>query len=306
MQAFRRLYSTHLPQPALVARTASTPLAVRLRRRKKFGNVPTGKSDAFPSGLTPTEHARYQRLLVTGKLTKANGNIVTEQDFFQQLYERRSRIRGLRTIKKDGQDVVQVVGQRVYLPNIIFRLVRNYTPPGQPYNPYEATFRIPQSVTKTDIRSYLMAVYGVKTTYIRTDNYISSIDRHGRQSFKTYKRAVVGLVDPFYYPHRLEDMSEEERQKKETWLEKAFGVQENRMARKIELLRISKRQGAAWELKAPYATKRSHILRIIAERREKREGLISNIVHDWQEKREAGERIKLEVVKKEIDTPTEA
>ncbi|KAJ2966781.1 hypothetical protein NUW54_g13706 [Trametes sanguinea] len=48
-------------------------------------------------------------------------------------------------------------------------MVRNHTPPGQPYNPYEATFRVPQSVTKTDIRSYLLAVYGVQTTYIRTD-----------------------------------------------------------------------------------------------------------------------------------------
>ncbi|EDR14659.1 uncharacterized protein LACBIDRAFT_163947, partial [Laccaria bicolor S238N-H82] len=96
-----------------------------------------------------------------------------------------------------------VLGKRVYLPNIIFKLVRNNTPPGMPYNPYEATFRIPHSVTKTDIRSYLAAVYGVKTTYVRTDNYISPVYRrlgYERKPFKTYKRAVVGLVDPFYYP----------------------------------------------------------------------------------------------------------
>ena len=55
----------------------------------------------------------------------------------------------------------EVVGQKIFLPNIIFKLVRNHTPAGQPYNPYEATFRVPPSVTKTDVRAYLLAVYGV-------------------------------------------------------------------------------------------------------------------------------------------------
>ncbi|KZT43067.1 hypothetical protein SISSUDRAFT_963123, partial [Sistotremastrum suecicum HHB10207 ss-3] len=98
-----------------------------------------------------------------------------------------------------------VVGQRIYLPNIIFRLIRNKTLPGQPYNPYEATFRIPNSVTKNDVRSYLLAMYGVETTYIRTDNYFSPLYRNYDRTQKTrrqytYKRAVVGLVEPFYYP----------------------------------------------------------------------------------------------------------
>ncbi len=46
-----------------------------------------------------------------------------------------------------------MVGEKVYLPNIIFRLVPNFTPLGKPYNSHEATFRIPQSVTKTDVRA---------------------------------------------------------------------------------------------------------------------------------------------------------
>ena len=297
MQVLRRLYSTGLPQPALAARTASTPLAVRLRRRKTLGDTPLGGTDARPSGLTPSEYVRYQRLLATGKLIKESGDMVTESEYFERVCQRHSRVRGFRTIRRDGQDIVKVLGQRVYLPNIIFRLVRNNTPPGQPYNPYEATFRIPQSVTKTDIRSYLLAVYGVKTTYIRTDNYISPIyPRIGnkRKPFKTYKRAVVGLVDPFYYPHRLEDMAEKERDERARWIEQTYQIQQHRAVQKYELLRLTKGGTKGWNFKEPFATKRSHILRLVAERREKREGVVSGIVQQWQEQRAKGERIALD------------
>jgi len=276
-------------------------LAVRLRRRKRLGATAPGETDARPSGLTPSEHARYQRLLATGKLIKENGDVVTESEYFERLYKRRSRIRGLKTIRRDGKDVVKVLGQPIYLPNVIFRLVRNQTPPGQPYNPYEATFRVPRSVTKTDIRSYLMAVYGVQTTYIRTDNYISPIYPrigHKRKAFKTYKRAVVGLVDPFYYPHRLEDMVEEKRQEREKWIEENYQIQQHRAVQKYELLRMTKGGSKGWNFKEPLATKRSHILRLVAERREKREALVSGIVQQWQGQRERGERISLQLDKK--------
>jgi len=198
-------------------------------------------------------------------------------------------LRGVKSVNKDGQKEAQVVGQPVYLPNIVFRLVRNFTPPGEPYNPYEATFRIPHSVTKTDIRSYLLAVYGVKATYIRTDNYLAPIPNRGQstQTYKSYKRAVVGLVDPFYYPHRLEDMPQEQRAEREEWVEKNFQIQENRQLRKLELLRIT--QGTV--LKAPFATKRSHVLRLIAERRQKREDTVAQIAGEWKDMRKKGEEI---------------
>ncbi|KZT52987.1 hypothetical protein CALCODRAFT_423048, partial [Calocera cornea HHB12733] len=99
-----------------------------------------------------------------------------------------------------------IVGQRIYLPNFVIRLVRNSSPPGRPYDPYMATFRVPRSLTKMDIKSYLLAVYGVETTFIRTENFVSQITRSAdggrkvRMSKRTYKRAFVGLVDPFYYP----------------------------------------------------------------------------------------------------------
>ena len=304
----RRLYSTKsptiLPAAARVARTVSTPLAVRLRRRKKFGPVAVGASDATPEGLTPSELARYQRLRAKGEATKEDGQDITESEWLQRLNDKRSRIRGIRITQRDGVEEKKVVGRRVYLPNIIFRLVRNNTPSGQPYNPYEATFRIPNSVTKTDVRSYLLSVYGVKTTYIRTDNYISPIYRklgHKRKPFKTYKRAVVGLVDPFYYPHRLEDMEQKERSEREKWIEDNFQIQATRAIQKYELLRLTKGQAKGWKWKEPMVTKRSHILRLVAEKRARREGLISDQATLWQQMRERGEPITIN--KSDAGTP---
>ena len=53
----RRAYAT-IPDAAAVARTASTPRAVRLRRLRKRPDSATSDTDVLPSGLTPTELAR--------------------------------------------------------------------------------------------------------------------------------------------------------------------------------------------------------------------------------------------------------
>jgi large subunit ribosomal protein L23 len=218
---------------------------------------------------------------------------MTESEWLERLNARRSRIRGIKHVKKpDGEVDTQVVGQKIYLPNIIFRLVRNHTPAGQPYNPYEATFRIPQSVTKTDVRSYLATVYGVKTTYIRTDNYISPIYRdlsdHSwtrTKSFRTYKRAVVGLVDPFFYPLRLEDMGEKEREERENWIEEEFKIKETERMRKYELLRMTKSGSKDWKWRGSLVLKRSAILKLIAERRAARERIIESHAEEIRARR---------------------
>lgn len=283
-----RVAMRKMPEKALVARTTSTPLAVRLRRSKKFGPVAVGASDATRSGLTPSDQARFDRHKAIGLIAEK----FKEREWGALMNRRRSRVRGIEI--KEG--IKKAVGREVYLPNIIFRLVRNNTLPGQPYNPYEATFRIPRSVTKTDIRSYLLAVYGVATTYIRTDNYISALfPRLGnkRKPFKTYKRAVVGLVKPFTYPLRLEDMAGEEKKEREKWIEDNFQIQAHRSMMKYELLRMTKGQAKGWKFKEPFATKRSHILRLVAERREKREGLIQGQVYEWRQSRERGEIITM-------------
>lgn len=296
-----RQYTTKPPLPYLakVARTASTPRAVKLRRRKQLGAIPKSGTDSTPEGLTPTEQARYTRLRAIGAL---GSDPSTPGQWIQRINIRRSRIRGFRKTVREGVAKTEVVGRKVYLPNIVFRLVRNHTPPGQPYNPYEATFRIPQSVTKTDIRSLLLAVYGVETTYIRTDNYISPLYRtqsgSERRSYKTYKRAVVGLVDPFYYPHRMEDMPEKERQERAEWIETHFSIQNSRNIQKEEMLRMTKGQGkASWKFNAPFATKRSHILRLVAERREKRERLVADLVDGMKTLRERDEKIDYKKLK---------
>lgn len=298
-----------MPELARVARTASTPLAVRLRRRKQFGAVKQGTSDSTKKGLTPSERARYTRLKATGEIQKdpVTNRVLSETEWLAHVNARRSRVRGFaRKVRKSSGVVdTEVVGRRIYLPNIVLRLVRNHTPPGMPYNPYEATFRIPQSVTKTDLRSLLLAMYGVKTTYIRTDNYISpwyrTIKGHHQRPYKTYKRAVVGLVDPFYYPHRLEDMPEAKREEREKWLEQHFMIHQIRVWRKIELLRITKGgEKASYKLNAPYATKRSHILRLINERREKRENMVENFVEEMRAMRKDKEKIEYEKVKDRV------
>jgi large subunit ribosomal protein L23 len=250
---FRRLYAT-LPKPpppsALEARATSAPLQVRRRRlRKQLAGV--SEASATPSPLSPSEKERYTRLKRLGALPKqGNGSREsTEAEWLARLNEKRVRIRGARRRVVKNPDtgestvVEDVVGQRIYLPNIIFRMTRNFTPPGEPYNPWEATFRVPTSLTKLDIRSYLFAVYGLKCTYIRTDNYFEPLKNFKRKHIRrqlrraAYKRAVVGLLEPFYYPEALEDMDLKERQTREEWLNNKFQIEAYNVMRDTEMRR---------------------------------------------------------------------
>ena len=283
--SLRRLYAA-LPDAAAAARTASTPQAVRLRRSQKGLTASTEnlESDTTSNGLTPTEFARYQRELAKGELFKDDGTNMTEGEWLAKLDGRRTRVRGTRVVTKKGGEVeTEVVGQKVFLPNVIFKMVRNHTPAGQPYNPYEATFRVPQSVTKTDIRSYLLAVYGVQTTYIRTDNYQSPlIKRFGRpattSSDRTYKRAVVGLVEPFYYPLAEEDMGGEERAARRKWMEERLLVGKQERDRKMYYLRMTRSLNEkGWKWRTGTTASRGNVLKLIAERRAAREQVVQDV-----------------------------
>jgi len=292
----RRLYST-LPEAAAVARTASTPRAVRLRRLRKRP-VPPGESDATAEGLTPTEHATYQRQLAKAELMGPDGHSTSPSEWVSRLNARRSRVRGTRILlAKGGIKEETVVGQKIYLPNIIFRLMRNHTPPGEPYNPYEATFRIPQNITKTDVRSYLSAVYGVRTTYIRTDNYFAPMmhwsrrddsDR-GRRVRKTYKRAVVGLVDPFYYPQAIEDMAKEEREARTEYLDNTFHIELMKAAQHDAKVRRALNEGVEVRVEDLPVKGRKKVVRKIAEERARKEALVVQTKEQMREAREKGE-----------------
>ncbi len=203
--------SKTLPAKEL-ARHESTPLAVR-QRREALG-IPAAQMN---SGVTADRQFAYEMYKTRGKFVHRR-NLPNVVRWVKRREARQRVIRGYG------------VGRKVYLPNILFRMVPNYTPPGKAYNPYEATFRVPQSVTKTDVRGYLFSMYGLRVTYIRTDNYFAPIERQHRRpkgrakSYKTYKRVVVGLEDPFYFPHMPEDMNLEQRKAHREWLEEKFNI----------------------------------------------------------------------------------
>jgi large subunit ribosomal protein L23 len=297
-KSFRRLYSS-LPDAAASARTASTPRAVRLRRLRKRPELAAADSDATAAGSTPTEFARYQRGVAKGELATPDGRELTETEWLAKLNRRRTRIRGSKPVKmEDGTTRTQVVGQKVYLPNIIFRMVRNFTPPGKPYNPYEATFRVSKSVTKTDIRSYLASVYGVQTTYIRTDNYLSPYTRTftgWTKKRKEYKRAVVGLVEPFYYPQAIEDMPQVEREKRQKWLEGTFFIKHISNMKAWEVLRISRKGSKNWKWNrgedGNFTAQRGKILAAVAAQRAKREQFLLETKERMTQFRATGEAI---------------
>ncbi|KIJ20636.1 hypothetical protein PAXINDRAFT_174149 [Paxillus involutus ATCC 200175] len=303
----RTLAESALPLHAAKARDASTPMAVRERRQKKSPEfLPPPDSD-----LTPTEYSTYMRQLAKGQLRQRDGRQLTEAEWLDALNEKRSRVRGVKVQeKKTGGTETRVLGQKIYLPNIIFKMVRNYTPRGQPYNPYEATFRIPQSVTKTDVRSYLASAYGVKITYIRTANYISPLRRtrvglRPVGSHRTYKRAVVGLVDPFYYPQDLEDMDNVERKQREKWLEERFALKAITRWRRYEMVRMSQSGSKSKYWRLTGHLRRDKILEAIARRRAITARDLEQVQMELADRRASGQPILREkhywLVKQETD-----
>ncbi|KAJ7449666.1 mitochondrial ribosomal protein L23 [Mycena latifolia] len=279
----------------------SRPLAVRLRRAQRYAQE---RGLPISTDKKPTRRLKLNEFLRRDEERPKNIHI--------------PRLRGMTVAYYKGKPyTVNVEGQKIYLPNVIFRLVRNFTPPGQPYNPWEATFRIPKNLTKTDIRSYLMAVYGVQTTYIRTDNYHAELTRRPprRASIASYKRAVVGLAEPFYYPLRLEDMEPERRRQREAAIEEKLQI---KISKEIQVLntqnqllsqRMPKHQDPATYWQTEVKPSRAKIIKQVAEQRMLRERLISQQVDKWRQRRAAGEPISVAKppggVEEETDAPTE-
>ncbi|KAK4058095.1 hypothetical protein OIO90_000834 [Microbotryomycetes sp. JL221] len=94
---------------------------------------------------------------------------------------------------------------KIYLPSVFMRLVRNTGVHKD--DPYTATFRTDLRLTKPDISNYLKNVYGLGITSMRTMNYLSKMKRNpigGGYSrsggTKSYKKVLVGLTEPFWYP----------------------------------------------------------------------------------------------------------
>jgi large subunit ribosomal protein L23 len=274
-------------------------MAVRIRRIKS-------NQDQIKPGLTPSEEDTYGRLKT---LKGPRRDLESPTLWGKMMHERKARIRGLaETIPQDdepgvinigpgmghGDGRVRIVGKRIYLPNFVIQFIRNKTAVNDFYNPYEATFRIPRNLTKNDLRSYLFFVYGVKTTYIRTDNFIAPFKRQGRLRTKvrapygTFKRAVVGLVDPFYPPGMLEDMSKKERKdmKKNIW--ENFYISQRATMRERQIQQMRQPFTALNDKKNPYveglATSRAKIMQKVLERRKEREKMIQKKVEELMKK----------------------
>ncbi|UTT89590.1 hypothetical protein NDA17_001234 [Ustilago hordei] len=102
--------------------------------------------------------------------------------------------------------VPERAGELTFLPNTIVKLVKNHVPEGKEYDPFKATFRVPLSMHKHALRSYLLSIYGLKTTWARSSIYRSPVTRDGRTGKvisgkgRTYKKVQVGLLEPFLFP----------------------------------------------------------------------------------------------------------
>lgn len=92
-------------------------------------------------------------------------------------------------------------GQKLYFPNIIFRLIRSNLPP------HQALFRIPRNVNKLDVKAYLKSIYDVDVTDVRTANYLSKQHTEWKNrkqqitvKIPAYKRAIVTMKKDFSFP----------------------------------------------------------------------------------------------------------
>lgn len=257
----RRIDIPHLSQPSPI--NSALPHAT------------PGPAQRFPLKL----EAEFQALRTKGQFKGDEAS--ARKAFLKGQVAWRSRIRGvskkkeksiLRGLREDGiveEDAEEetyletegdIVGQRIYLPNVQIRLMRNNTPAGQAYDPTIATFRIPPSMTKTDLRSYLSTVYNLPVTFIRTDLYQPPVMRvvGGNQvrqsgSVKNYKRAVVGLVEPFHYPDDVEELRAKGEEAgvgdkwskgREDWLNEKF--QKDRMDENMKRARFKMYKGYRW------------------------------------------------------------
>lgn len=111
--------------------------------------------------------------------------------------------------------VPERAGELIFLPNTIVKLVKNHTPEGAQYDAFKATFRVPLSMHKHALRSYLLAIYGLKITWARSSIYRSPVTRDNRTGKvisgrgRTYKKIEVGLLEPFLFPEISPEFSKQ-------------------------------------------------------------------------------------------------
>jgi large subunit ribosomal protein L23 len=65
-------------------------------------------------------------------------------------------------------------GKKIFMPQQIFQLIRR---PGRDYGPSTYAFRVPQNMTKHDIKEYLTKIYDMDVTRVATMNYEGTVRR---------------------------------------------------------------------------------------------------------------------------------
>jgi ribosomal protein L23 len=91
--------------------------------------------------------------------------------------------------------------KKIYLPNIIFRLIRTPSLP-----PNKVAFRIPTNINKLDIKDYLTHIYKLDVVDVRTMIYAAESQTNPDKYRPSYKKAIVTLGDDFNYPPKPSEL----------------------------------------------------------------------------------------------------
>ncbi len=83
---------------------------------------------------------------------------------------------------------------KLYFPNFIFTLIRS----GRFRDPNQAVFRVPNILTKPDIKQYLTKLYGLTVTHIHTVNFMARDSKARRRHYPAYKNAIVTYKGPIF------------------------------------------------------------------------------------------------------------
>ncbi|KAK1699931.1 ribosomal protein L23 [Colletotrichum godetiae] len=121
-------------------------------------------------------------------------------------------------IARQGPASFKLGTKAVFLPNHVVTFVRKDKSP-----PKMATFNVPLTFTKFDIRDYLWNLYGVETTAVRSQVKQSAIERRSTGSGyfrpQSTKVMTVQLTKPFVWPTPPEDL--------EPWNKKLWAARES-------------------------------------------------------------------------------
>ncbi|KAG0045562.1 hypothetical protein BGZ83_009240 [Gryganskiella cystojenkinii] len=103
--------------------------------------------------------------------------------------------------------------KKIYFPSTVIKLVRNA--PNVPQVSNILTFRVPPSMNKMDIKSYLSKIYQIPVVDVRTANMPAKLAGSGGNTIlkrQKFKKAIVTMESEFKWPETPES--------------KTFGIQD--------------------------------------------------------------------------------